>query len=40
MKFNKPSAYRWFKFKNLIGNAAMSAQHRAQRLQARFGMGG
>jgi len=38
--FDKPSAYRWFTFKNLINNAAMSAQHRAQRLQARFGMGG
>lgn len=38
--FVKPSAYRWFKFKNLINNATMSAHHRAQRLQAQFGLGG
>jgi len=38
--FVKPSAYQWFRFKNLINNATMSAQHRARRLQAQFGMGG
>ena len=38
--FVKPSTYRWFKFKNLINNATMSAHQRAQRLQAQFGLGG
>lgn len=38
--FVKPSTYRWFKFKNLINNATMSARHRSQRLQAQFGLGG
>jgi hypothetical protein len=38
--FVRPSAYRWFKFKNLIINATLSAHHRAQRLQAQFGLGG
>ncbi|WP_319525514.1 hypothetical protein [uncultured Desulfosarcina sp.] len=38
--FVKPSSYQWFKFKNIINNATMSAQHRAQRLQAQYGMGG
>jgi len=38
--FDKASAFQWFKFKNLINNANLSAQYRARRLQAQFGMGG